>query len=243
MAAFPVAAAIVSALFALLMLQQFLARKTTSQLAWGLSLLMFSGASVAAARGIAVGWTEFSYRSFYLLGAIVNVPVLALGTVYLFAPRKIGHFAALVVAAGCLYAAGAVFSADVNRAAIKVASGIPDAGKAMPDAVRFISRSFSFAGFFVVLAGALWSAWRLSRKKLENPETAEKMRRLAAGNVLIATGTFVVALASIFARQGKGEIFSIGLLLGVTTMFSGFLKTRRQPESVTRPQASPDAPE
>ena len=39
---------------------------------------------------MARGWSAASFRVFYLAGAILNVPWLALGTVYLLAGQQIG---------------------------------------------------------------------------------------------------------------------------------------------------------
>ncbi|MGH2810168.1 MAG: hypothetical protein ACRDIA_04715, partial [Actinomycetota bacterium] len=155
MALFPLAAGIVSGVFALVILQGFLTRKGPHLLAWTIALGMFSTASLAAARGISAGWGSGTYRTFYLLGAVINVPLLALGTIYVIGPRKAGHMAAVTVAAACLYATGAVFSAEINERALGIRSAIPQAGNVMPAAVRSLSRFFSFSGLFIVVGGAL----------------------------------------------------------------------------------------
>lgn len=221
--AFPLSAAAVSGLFAAIMLRRFFDRQRPHELAWGVALLMFAAASFAAAMGILGGWSGFKFRTYYLFGAIVNVPFLGLGTLYLLVPRKVAHAAAAVVIVASIYAAGAVFTAQLNAAGLNVTGSIPAGSKVMPEAVRTLSRYFSFAGFFVVVGGALASAWRLSR----SPGVAA--RRLASANILIATGTFVVAVASGFARYGGGSVFAVGLLAGVTLMFVGFMRTLSPP--------------
>ena len=55
--------------------------------AWALALGMFALASVALATGTATGWDNGTFRVFYLFGAVLDVPWLALGTVYLLASR------------------------------------------------------------------------------------------------------------------------------------------------------------
>ena len=223
--ALPLSAAAVSGLFAAIMLRRFFDRQRAHEFVWGVALLMFAVASFAAAMGILGGWSGFKFRTYYLFGAIVNVPVLGLGTLYLLVPRKVAHAAAAIVIVASIYAAGAVFTAELHLAGLNVTGSIPPASKVMPEAVRILSRYFSFAGFFVVVGGALASAWRLSR----SPGAAA--RRLATGNILIAAGTFVVAVGSGFARYGGGSIFAIGLLAGVTLMFVGFLRTLGQSQS------------
>src|SRR4051812_47781831 len=59
--------------------------------AWTIALVLFALASAAFATGSSTGWDEGTFRLFYLLGAIVNVPWLALGTVYLLTTRRAGN--------------------------------------------------------------------------------------------------------------------------------------------------------
>lgn len=231
--AFPFAAAIVSAVFGGLIAQQWLARGRPYRLAWSIALFMFAIASFAAAIGMLGGWTPLWFRIYYLFGAIVNVPVLAAGTLYLLARRPIAHLFAALIVVGSIFATGAMFSVDLDETALREASasetaveggraGIPAGGDVMgAEALpRVLSRYFSFTGFFIVVGGALWSAWRMARRK----EAA--LQALAKGNILIAAGTFVVAVASGFARLGQGLFFAVGLLAGVSLMFVGFLATR-----------------
>lgn len=216
---FPLAAAAVSGLFSGLLARAWWARRRPHLIAWALALGMFALASLAAAIGLLAGWNTLLYRTYYLFGAIINVPVLALGTLYLLTSRHIGHVVAAVVAGACLVALVAVFSTTPHAAALAT-NGIPPGAETMSSSVRTLSRYYSFSGFFVVVGGALWSAFRLSRG------SGEHLRRLAFANALIAAGTFVVAIASGFARYGRGSVFAVGLLAGVTLMFAGFLKTR-----------------
>jgi hypothetical protein len=216
---FPMGAGALSLIFSALVAYQWSRRRGPHQAAWAAALLMFALASFAAGMGMVAGWAPIWFRIYYLFGAIINVPFLALGTVYLLGPRPVGHVLALLLIAAAIFAAGAVFSTEVNSAAL-VVSGIPSAADVLgPDVLpRDLSRYYSFGGFFVVVAGALWSAWRLARGR------DEQLRSLAVGNLLIAGGTIVVAAASGLARFGQGAVFAVGLLVGVSIMFAGFLK-------------------
>jgi hypothetical protein len=93
----------------------------------------------------------------------------------------------------------------------------------MAPSVRALSRYYSYVGFLIVVAGAIWSTFKLARKP------GERFKRLAQGNALIALGTVVVALGSAFARQGQGSVFAVGLAVGVTVMYLGFLRTSASP--------------
>lgn len=225
---FPMVAAVVAAVFAGVLAQRWLASHRPHNIAWSLALLMFAIASFAAAIGVLDRWTEMWFRAYYYFGAVMNVPVLALGTIYLLLPRSVGHVSAVLVAIGGIFAAGVVFGAGLDTSALAV-EGIPRAGEVISSGnARSVSRFFSFGGYFVVVFGALWSAWKMTR------EDDGHLRRLAKGNVLIAVGTTVAAVASILARFGQGAVFSVGILIAIVLMFWGFLTTRAK---------APEAPE
>src|SRR5215216_5709576 len=81
----PVVAAAASAAFAAAVLRQYAARRRPHQLAWGIALSMFAVASLALTAGVTAGWSPLSFKAYYLFGAVLNVPWLALGTVELLA--------------------------------------------------------------------------------------------------------------------------------------------------------------
>jgi hypothetical protein len=216
---FPLAAASVSGAFASILFQAWRGRPRPHLLAWAVALAMFAAASAAAALGMLTDWPAAAFRGYYLFGAILNVPVLALGTAHLLASARHARVATAVVILLSLSAVIAVVGADLHEGALRT-SGIPPGSEVMPPGPRVLSRYYSFAGFFVVVGGAIWSAWQLAR----SPEP--HLRRLAAANALIALGTFIVAVASGFARYGRGLVFAVGLLAGVTVMFGGFVMTR-----------------
>lgn len=216
----PLAAGLVSAVFSISLIRQFIERRKPHQLAWGLAMATFAAASLSASLGMIAGWTPAFFRSYYLFGAVLNVPILALGTLYLYLPRKFGHLAAVGVLVASVVGAIAVFSASLQTSLTGLRGAIPAGSEVMAPAVRALSRYYSYSGFVIVVAGAVWSAFRLFRRP------GIGFRRLAQGNALIALGTVVVALGSAFARQGRGTIFAVGLATGVTVMFMGFLRTR-----------------
>lgn len=240
MGTFPLVAAVVSGAFAISVFRQFLKRRRLHQLAWGTALVTFALASLFAAAGMFAGWSAGIFRAYYLFGAVVNVPILALGTVYLYFSRPVGHTAAVVVAGLSLFGAVAVINADLNQAGLAVSGAIPTGSEVMAPSVRALSRYYSYSGFLIVVAGALWSAFRLAR------QPGERFKRLAQGNALIAAGTTVLAVGSAFARQGEGSVFAVGLAAGASIMYAGFLRTtgwaggRAATESLEAPGGAAD---
>ena len=83
------AATLVAAAFALSTLERWLLRRKPHELAWTLSLAMFAVASGALWWATATGWNDVNFRIFFLFGAILNVPWLALGSIELLAPRRV----------------------------------------------------------------------------------------------------------------------------------------------------------
>ena len=76
----------------------------------------------------------------------------------------------------------------------------------------------------VIIAGALWSAWRLTRGRQSTRGPAVTARRLAAGNVVIALGTLILSASGTLAgRLGKDTAFAVTLVAGVVVLFCGFL--------------------
>src|SRR5579862_8085336 len=106
-----VAAAMVGVAFGMSTLERWLRARRPYELAWTAALAMFAIAAAALAYGSQAGWSGPVFRTFYLFGAIADVPVLALGTVYLLAGRRTGDVAALGVALGCAFAAGVLVMA------------------------------------------------------------------------------------------------------------------------------------
>jgi hypothetical protein len=222
------AAALVALAFACSTFERWQDRRRPHELAWTVALVLFSLAAGTLAAGEAVGWNEPLFRLYFLLGAVVNVPVLALGTVLLLGGSRRW---ALVVLAFCAFAAGvlavAPFTAPVPRH--EPAQG-SDVFGALP---RILAAVGSGVGALVVFGGAAWSAWRFRRG------------RMLWANVLIAGGVLVLSSSGLLnsvADEVTG--FVITLLAGVTVLFAGFLvaTTRPTPNEARAATASRPAP-
>ena len=79
-------------------LERWLARRRRHDLAWAAAMALFALGALAYFFGVATGWRAWSFKVFYLLGGVLTVPVLALGTVYLLGGRRLGDRVALAVA-------------------------------------------------------------------------------------------------------------------------------------------------
>src|SRR5579885_774416 len=100
------AAGLVALAFALSTLERWIDRRRRHELAWTVALAMFTIGAGALWFGASNGWGPATFRIFYLFGAILNVPFLALGTVYLLGGPRRGDACAAVIALVGAFAAG-----------------------------------------------------------------------------------------------------------------------------------------
>jgi hypothetical protein len=228
-------ATLVSVAFACCTLERWLVRRRPHEAAWTVSLFLFAAGSTALWLAIVSGWDALSFRAFYLFGGVLNVPFLALGTVYLLANRRFADRVAVVVTALSLFAAGVVVSSPIRGVIDPVE--FPTGKAHFGFLPRFFAAFGSGLASMVIIGGALWSAWRLLRGRgRPGAPTQVPAGRLAAANVLIALGTLTISGKSLFESLGdEATAFSAALASGIVLLFLGFLLTgtRRPPTAAT----------
>lgn len=219
--ALAVAAALVAAAFAMCTFERWLARRRRHELAWSLALCFFSVGAFALAAGASLGWGPTSFRIFYLFGAIVNVPFLALGTVYLLAGPRRGDQVAAVVSLACAFAAGVVLFSPLT--APVPPDELAKGSQVFGPAPRILAAVASGLGAITIFAGAAWSAWRHRRG------------RMVGANVLIALGTLILSASGLLnSVLGEMDAFAVTLVVGISVMFAGFLVATGGPPPAPR---------
>ena len=209
-------ATLVSLAFACSTFERWLVGRRPHELAWSVSLLMFALGSAALWAGAALGWEAWSFRTFYLFGGILNVPFLALGTVYLLAGPRIGDRVAVVLCLVGAFAAGVVAVAPLKVPVDP--DHFPEGRELLGVMPRIFAGVGSGLAAMVIIAGALWSAIGLLRRR--------GGVRLAVANLLIAAGTLLISGKALFEGFGDEELaFSAALASGITIVFVGFLLT------------------
>lgn len=217
---FPLAAAVVALVFAGLLLRQWLERRRPAQLLWAAALLMYAGASFALFLGTLSGWTTAEYRAYWLLGAVLNVPYLAQGELYLLLRRRmVAHVLLLLLLFATAFALNRVRTAVPDVAALTHDLPIGREAWVNDPFVLDLARLYSFPAYFLLVGGALWSAWRM--------RGAAHLRDRFWGTLWIAVGATIVAAGSAFALQGLLAGFSLTLAAGIGTMFYGFVRSSR----------------
>jgi len=218
--AFPLAASIVSLVFAGLLGRQFVARRRPYQLLWALALLMYAAASFALFLGVVDGWSEAEYQADWLFGAVLNVPYLAVGELYLLVKdRRVNTVVLVLLLFATAFAFARVRSATPVPSAL--ATDLPQGKEAWANdpSVLDLARLYAFPAYFLLLGGTLWSAWTMRGR----PDLRDRF----VGTLLIAIGATIVAAGSAFALTGNLVGFSLTLSVGITAMFVGFLRASR----------------
>ena len=134
-----------------------IARKIRSKhlLAWLASMLAFAVASVALWAGAAFGWDIATFRVFYLFGAILSVPPLGLGTLYLLSSEKTADRCAIAVAVASVFAIGVLAAAPTTGRLSAI--GLPNGADVFTALPRLLAAIASIAGSLVVIGGAIWT--------------------------------------------------------------------------------------
>jgi len=238
------AATLVASAFALCTGERWLRRRRPHEAAWTQALLMFALGSLAYWWAGAVGWNTANFRAFYLFGAILNVPYLAVGTIFLLRGRAAGRRVHLGVHLLAAFCAGAVLTAP-TRAPIPP-TGLPEGREVFGVGPRVMAAVGSGVGATVLIVGALWSAGGLIRGRRRTggrgPRAADAGSglspvRLVVTNVAIAVGSLVLGAGGTFFTGSAQEVgFGILLVTGIVILFGGFLVT---PPAVVEAPAPP----
>jgi hypothetical protein len=226
---FPLAAALVAFAFAVALGRRFVRTRRLYLAMWCGALLMYAIASAAVAAGAAVGWSRTLFEVYWILGAVLNVPLLAAGEVHLLRRGRVVDLVVwMALAFVFAYTIAVTRGAPVHAAAL--VEQLPSGKEVFGDgsAAYRLPQLISIPSYVILLAGAVWSAWRMRGR----PE----LRHRFTGTLLVAAGATITAAAgSAFAAVGNLPAFALSLLAGVAVMFLGFL---RATESRSAPQES-----
>ena len=173
------------------------------------------------------GWTNGVFRVFFAFGAIVNVPWLGLGTIYLLAGQRAGNatMRGLLLFSG--FAIGVLVTTPI-RGVIDPTT-LPIGSDHFDPLPRILAVVGSSVPALIIFGGAIWSAWRVVRGNTPALTSAairqvKSTRRLALGYILIAAGAAILSASGTFSgRLGADRSFAITLLVGIVVLFAGFL--------------------
>jgi hypothetical protein len=227
-AASALAAALATA-FALVVAARWQSTRRPAFAAWALGLVIFAAAALVQAIGERSGFSVPLFRAFYLLGGVLGVIYLALGTVFLLAPPRVARATALLLAALTVLLAADAVLVPVDASKLHTTAGVLGeaiTGHGNPLYVGAVI--FNITGSLVLIGGSAWSAWRYAR-------TRAGLDRVVC-NVLLTAGALLIAAGFSAAKSVGGSIATLGVFeaVGMAVMFAGFLALGRAGRALPR---------
>jgi len=212
------AATLVAGAFATSLARQWRARRRHHALAWAVSLYAFAGGTLAVALGVGLGWSTATFGTYWLLGALLTVPFLAVGQLHLMAPQG----AAMWWTVAGLFVAWAFFTmlqSPVDSAVlarVNAEGGIPVGAEAYGEgALAYGLLAFASRLAVVPILGSIWSGWRTRRWGV----------LLIGVGAAVAGGSFGVVRG--FDGDAQAVVTSLLLAVGVGLMYYGFVAAGR----------------
>ncbi len=208
----PLMAGAVGLAFAAVVGRQYLSRRKPYQAIWAVALAMFAAAALFETAGQAFGWSDGTYKGYYLFGGLLNVGWLGIGSLLLLVPPRTGRIAIIVMvlmSIGCLFAVIAAHTnANLLRAQVPARGAID-----VPGVLPLIT---NLGGSLLLIGGAAWSAWTAWR--------GGAPRNRVVGLAVLAAGALIVAAGHSFAQtRGVYVAQPVSEALGIVAMFVGYL--------------------
>lgn len=216
--------AFVAAVFAGRLLTRSRGRRRPHALAWGASFVAYAVGMVALGLGLLTGWSVASYGVYWFAGALVNVPLLAIGELHLLVPAR-SHWWWAMASATIMVALVAVVVSSFDEGALAAATaagGIPLGADVLGGQPAYAAlQPLTLTATLVVLGGTIWSAVRRRRPTV----------------LLIALGVVIAASSSAFVRADIDAMVPVALTGGVAVMYAGFRASAARRVSPSNPGA------
>lgn len=188
-------------------------------LLWAFGLFLY-GLGTLAEVLLSIGYSEWVLKLWYLCGAMLTAAWLGMGSVHLLVRRRgVANWLTWALAGVSLLALALVLLAPVTEAAAGYNPLRPASEQYKEILVRnggmtALTILLNIYGTITLVGGALYSAFLFWRKQV----LLERM----LGNLLIAGGALLPAMAGTFVRAGLVDWLYLSELLGAILMFAGF---------------------
>ena len=200
---------------------------------WTLAMGAYALASWSLVLGLSFGWGAFSFRAFYWLGAIVNIPFLAAGSVFLVLGTTVARRFAYGVGLWSLLGAIATWLAPLKGA--METDGIPEGRELFDFIIEVGGVSLPGPRVFAAFAGGVATLIIVGLAGYSATKFWKTNRMLAVGNLLIVLGTLAPAFGGSLTALGEAAGFAIALLIGAVLLWAGYrvaTGSRKQSETL-----------
>ena len=221
-AVLPLVATVVAWEFALALVRRWRASRRPYLRSWAVSLLFFAAGSAFLTYAEAFGWSSTVFRGYYICGALLSVPWLAMGELELLAPPTVTRILLAFLVLFSLDAAITIGASPFAHPGSIAGYAVP-AGKdwfgTLPRVLVVVSNA---VGTLVVVGGTVWSGLR-SRGR------GAAARARFRGTLVITLGVLVAAAGGALTFLSKVNSQAATLAVGVTVMYAGFVLASRRP--------------
>ena len=204
------AAAIAATFFSADLWRDYRKRPRPHIAAYGLGMTMFALATWSLFLGLTFEWTGAAYRTFFLFGAVLNIPLLALGSMFLMVGKRSGHI--MTIAIGAFAAISTTLTLTVPFERDLPSSGVPHDMFASGFGPRLFAAIGGGMGATILIVLAFVSLARFWKKN----------REIVWGNSLILGGTFAAAWGGTRLALGQDDVFAFSLLAAVSLIWGGY---------------------
>ncbi len=214
-----VGGAAIATVFAFQLFTSWRERKRLHAEIWAIAFAAYATATWALAFGLGLGWTSFSFRIFYYLGAIANITLLAVGSVALWrekAARRVLPFAYLWLVFGFF----ATFLAPF--AEVLPSEGVPEGSEVFEFTFAIEALTLPGPRLFAAISGAVGSSVIIGFAVVSAVRSWQSNRQLAYGNLLIVAGVLFPAFGGSLTALGESSALAVSLAIGVTLLWWGY---------------------
>ena len=186
---------------------------------WTLAFAAYALASWALVAGLANGWTSLTFRLFYFLGAIANIPLLAVGSIAL-VNRKAGRIAANITYLWLVFGFFATFLAPFSNALPE--DGIPEGSEVFD--FTFMIEALTLPGprLFAAISGSLGTVVVVGLAIITIARVRGSNPALVRGNVFIVLGMLIPAFGGSLTAFGESGGLAVSLALGIALLWLGY---------------------
>jgi hypothetical protein len=211
----PLISSLVALACALAVGRDLLRKAKPDRATWLVAFLLFAIAAGAEVIGEASGWTTLLVRVYYVSGAVLVVGFLALGQLYLTAPKRIAGIAPGVALLMTALSVSAVWGASIDQTRLE-----DDGWHALErtTGLTLLTIGINSIGTLILIGGLAYSAWKFRQ--------LGTMRNRMLGCLLIAIGTLSIAAGGTLTRLGSDQYLYIAMSVGIGMIFFGYLWTK-----------------
>lgn len=226
---------LVTFVFAYAVFNRYRHRGGTHLLLWGIGLVLYGLGTLTEAVMI-FAFNALALKIWYLSGAMLTAAWLGQGTIHLLVRRRgVAGTLTLILAVVSLVAVGLVLTAPITSAAAGYNLNQPVSAQYKDILTRnggiiALTIILNIYGTIALVGGAIYSAFLFWRKQV--------LINRVAGNILIAAGALMPAMAGSFIKAGLADWLYLSEFLGVVLMYAGFVQATAHRPVAESPAAS-----